>query len=393
MNGKWLKTAGVILAVLGASVVVTLASSPYLRRWALLRGPDVYDYERLPARTVPRGPEPLRLPAATTGDWLAALRLAHDGHPIARQAALDDFLAEHETTAFIVVKDGRLLAERYFNGFARDSLFKSFSISKSVLSALIGIALAEGRIESLDDPVTKYLPEMRDPAFARATLRHCLDGTAGIRYARGYMPWVPEPRMYYTTDVRGYLLGAVIEREPGQRFAAENLSPLVLGYVLERALARDPSVPDIATYLSGKLWGPLGAEYDARWNLDRERGGLEKTESGLSARAIDLTKFAVLYLQGGRWGSRQLVPAAWVAESTTMDADERAPNQWESGFFKHQWWGRTVAGPGRPDFYANGHFGQRLYVSPRKNLVLVRMGRANAGVDWEGFLADVARAF
>ena len=387
------RVAGAVLAGLVVIFIVSLAASPYFRRWALLNVPDVYDYDKLPSRVVPRSVQPFRFPDCTVGDWISPLKLAYSRQPIAGEADLGRFLAEHGTTAFIAVKDGCLLDERYFNGFRRDSLFKSFSVTKSVLSALIGAAIADGWIGGIEDPVTRYIPEMQDPRFARVTLRHLLDNTAGIKYARGNMPWTSQPRMYYTTDVRGYVRGAGIDVDPGVRFSTEDLSPIILGWVLERALRRHPSTPTLSGYLAERIWQPIGAEYDAIWIVDREQAGLEKGESGLAARAIDLAKFAALYLQQGRWNSRQVIPAGWVSESTSVDSDPLGPNVWSSGFFKHQWWGRKAPAPASPDYYANGHFGQRLYVSPRNRLILIRMGDSNRGIDWADFLGVVADAF
>jgi CubicO group peptidase (beta-lactamase class C family) len=199
--------------------------------------------------------------------------------------------------------------------------------------------------------------------------------------------------MYYTTDVRGFVRGAEIDVDPGVRFSTDDLSPIILGWVLERALRRHSSNSTLSNYLAERIWQPVGAEYDALWIVDREPGGLEKGESGLTARAIDLAKFAELYLRQGRWDSRQLIPAEWVSESTSVESDPRGPNVWDSGFFKHQWWGRKTVAPAQSDFYANGHFGQRLYVSPRHRLILVRMGDNNRGVDWADFLGAVADAF
>jgi CubicO group peptidase (beta-lactamase class C family) len=390
---KPLRALAWTVGVLALLLVLALTTSPYLRRWASLRQVDFYDYDKLPSRPIARSDTPSPLPSITEGDWLAPLGFTYQGQPIRDEAALGSFLAEHATTAFIVIKDGKILDERYFNGFRRESLCKSFSVSKSVLSALIGIAVADDLIASIDDPVAKYLPEMKDPRFARVTLRHCLDLTAGVHYTRGPMPWKLQPRMYYTTDMRDFVHGTKLQWEPGTSFVTEDLSPQILGCVLEKALQCRGDAPTISAYFAEKLWKPMGAEFDALWNLDREQNGIEKTESGLTARPIDLAKFALLYLHEGRCGSRSLVPAEWVTESTTIAPGTTAANVWKDGFHKHLWWGSRTAASPRPDFYANGHFGQRFYVSPSQNLVLVRMGYDNSGVDWAHFLGAIVEAF
>jgi CubicO group peptidase (beta-lactamase class C family) len=388
-----LRVAGSTVAGLAAVFLAALVASPYLRRWTLLNNVDVHDYDKLPGRTVKKSPRPFQFPSDSGGDWVKSRGISYKGRASADEADLGRYLEDHGTTAFIVIHRGRLLDERYFNGFRRDSLFKSFSVTKSVLSALIGAAIADGLIGSIDDPVTRYIPEMSHPRFARVTLRHCLDNTAGIKYERGVMPWKSQPRMYYTTDVRAFVQGVEVDVEPTTRFSNDDVSPLILGWALERALARHASIRTVSGYLEERIWQPIGAEYDALWNLDRQQGGLEKTESGLSARAIDLAKFAVLYLQAGRWGNTQVVPAEWVAESTAVEPGLRAPNVWSSGFHRRLWWGRCMRDQEPPDFYANGHFGQRLYASPRHKLVLVRMGESNSGIDWADFLGSIADRF
>ena len=148
----------------------------------------------------------------------------------------------------------------------------------------------------------------------------------------------------------------------------------------------------ISEYLEDRIWHPLGAEYAALWNLDHDGDGLEKTESGFTARAIDLAKFGQLYLQRGRVADRQLVPESWVRQSTTIDRSSNPPNAWELDFYTHLWWG-VETGRGQPnDFYANGHFGQRIYVSPSADMVLVRTGSRGGGVRWARFLGDLSRA-
>ena len=389
---KTVRAAGVGLVALLVLLAAAVSLSPYFRRWCFLWYADVYDYDKLPSRTVSRSAQPFHFPDATAGDWIAPLGLTYHGLAITDETKLGRVLADHGTTAFIAIRDRKLLYEQYFNGFRRDSLFKAFSVTKSITSALIGLAIADGLIGSIDDPVTKYIPEMRDPTFTRVTFRQCLDATAGIRYTRGVMPWRDQPHMYYTTDVRGFIRGARIEAEPGTRFSHDDLAPLLLGCALERALQKSPSSHTLSAYLDERVWQPIGAEYDGLWNLDRKDGGLEKAESGFTARAIDLAKLGVLYLDGGRWGTKQVLPPSWVAASSTAADDPKAPNVWRDGFHSLQWWGRDAPRPAPPDFYANGHFGQRIYVSPRNRLVLVRMGDSTGGLDWTGPLAAIADA-
>lgn len=387
-----LRRAGLVLALIVGLLALTLAASPYLRRWTFLGFIDVQDYTRLPSRPVAAGGEPARFEVDTAGDWIAGLGVRYQGRLFADEADLGQFLREHASTAFIVIKDGRILDERYFNGSSRESYFKSFSVTKSVLSAMIGIAVSEGLIGSANDPISKYLPELEDPSLRQATLRHCLDNTVGIDYTRGAMPWRGQPRMYYTTDVRGLVRDTRVAHIPGTALVQEDISPLVLGCVLERALQSHPSRRTMSEYLSEKIWRRMGAEYDALWNIDRATDGIEKTESGLCARAIDLARFGHLYLEQGRRGAEQIVPASWIRDTIARPA-EGQPNVWNDGFFRSLWWGTRLDAISGPDYYANGHFGQRLYVSPGHRLVLVRLGSDNAGIDWTAFLGAIADAF
>jgi CubicO group peptidase (beta-lactamase class C family) len=260
---KWVRWTALSIAGVMILLSFALVTSPYLRRWASLRNVDFYDYDKLPARPIAGSDQPSPLPNALDGDWIKPLAFSYHGQPINDEAALGAFLAAHATTAFVLIRDGKVLDERYFNGFGRETVCKSFSVSKSVLSALIGIAVADGLIDSLDDPVTKHLPGMKDPRFSKVTLRHCLDLTAGIRYTRGVMPWKLQPRMYYTTDMRSFIRDAELQWGPDTSFVTEDLSPQILGCVLEKALERHASVRTISAYFREKLWQPLGAEYDA----------------------------------------------------------------------------------------------------------------------------------
>lgn len=375
--------------VLGLTMLfLSGCTSTYLGRFVSLRTPDVEDYRHMPTRAIAASTQPVAFAEARDPDWIRRMPQAHGGRRIDSPEALDALLADNGTTAFLIVADGRLVDERYYRGHRRDSMFKCFSISKSVLSAMFGIAQAEGRIAA-NDRVDAYLPDLDNPALAAVRLSHLLDNTSGFAYERGFAPWKHQPRMYYTTDVRAYVREAEVAREPGSRFGAEDLSPLLLGVALERALRREAPQTTLADYAQRRLWQPMGAQYSALWTLDHNGDGIEKTESGLVARAIDFARFGQLYLDDGRADGRQIVPAEWVRASIEAPA-QGAPTRFVEGFHRNLWWGAFRPGRQRDDFYANGHFGQRIYVSPDKRLVLVRMGHDSGEVNWTELLGGIA---
>ena len=256
---------------------------------------------------------------------------------------------------------------------------------------MFGIAQAEGII-SANDSLGQHIPSISNPALASIKLKHLLDNVSGFRYERGNLPWKHQPRMYYTTDVRAYVQTAELLHVPGTRFDAEDISPLLVGFALESALRRRDASATLADYVSKKLWRPIGAQFPALWTLDRAQDGMEKVESGFVARPIDLARFGLLYLNNGALLGEQIVPAAWV-QATRTSPPRGSPNLFKEGFFQNLWWGSSRAGRKQSDFYANGHFGQRIYVSPDKRLVMVRLGSESGEVNWTDWLASIADAW
>ena len=223
------------------------------------------------------------------------------------------------TQAFIVIQDDTILYERYVGAFWRDSVATSFSVAKSYLSALVGIAFEDGAIRSVDDPITRYLPELveRDARFGSITIRHLLDMTSGIHYEETGLPNGDDALTYYFDDLRALALErTTIDEPPGQRWHYTNYNPLLLGLILERTTG-----VRVADYLADRLWTRIGSEFEASWSLDHENG-LEKLESGLNARPIDFAKFGRLYLNGGVWAGEQVVPSAWVEASIQTVGDD-----------------------------------------------------------------------
>jgi CubicO group peptidase (beta-lactamase class C family) len=376
-----------VLAGAGWAGLVMSTSRSQLARSVVWGESDVDDHRRFPARTVGAGPDrfDFRRPAGGSQDPPAQVRRigVQDGDRRVERD-LEQFLAASDTTAFLIVKGDTLLYEGYFNGAGPDSVQTSMSIAKSVLSALVGIAIGEGRIGSVDDPITRYVPELaeRDRRFEKITLRHLLTMTSGLRYEEDGGPWGDDTATYYAPDLRALALtrSEVVEA-PGRRFHYNNFNPLLVGLALERAVGTP-----VASYLEARLWRPLGMEADGSWSLDSRRSGFEKMESGLNARAVDFAKLGLLVARDGRFRGRQLLPRAWIQDLTRVPTgvgEAPAPG------YRFFWWVQDDRHP--PAVFARGKYGQHIYVIPDSDLVLVRFGRDAGYPHWPQLLSDLAR--
>jgi CubicO group peptidase (beta-lactamase class C family) len=263
-----------------------------------------------------------------------------------------------------------VLYERYFDGYDETSLQTSFSMAKSFASALVGIAIDEGQIKSVNEPITNYIPELleNDARFESITVRHLLTMSSGIKYEEGGdLPWSDEAddtKTYYSTDLRELALNCRIEGEPGEYFEYNNYNPLLVGMILERATGMP-----VSRYLQEKLWKPIGMEADGSWSLDSSVSGFEKMESGVNARARDFARFGMLFAQEGNWEDEQLISQGWIGESTRADTSTDPSHD-----YQYFWWVNTPHGENH-HFSARGKYGQYIYVAPEKDLVIVRLGK------------------
>jgi len=201
--------------------------------------------------------------------------------------------------------------------------------------------------------------------------------SSGIKYTE--FPFVngDDAKTYYYPDLRQLALEDTrIAGLPGEQFHYNNYHPLLLGMIIERATGTS-----VADYLQEKIWKPIGAEYPGSWSLDEN--GFEKMESGINARAIDFAKFGRLFLRNGSRNEVQIVPAQWVAESTQADTSVDYENYYYDdfiftngqGYYKYMWWG-IQRDEQNYDFMALGNHGQFIYISPQKNLIILRYGES-----------------
>lgn len=381
--------AVLLITTAAAFAVLSVLFSPvYMFRWAAWQDADVGDHARFPARPIAAAPESYAFgsPADSAGTAEAVRRALESSDIVGADA--DGFLEGTGTQAFIVIRDDIVLYEEYFGGFQRDSLATSFSVAKSYVSALIGIAIDEGAIGGVDDPITDYVPELleRDGRFADVTLSHLLDMTSGIGYDDIGLPWGDDALSYYFDDLRELAMTrSDIEEPPGERWHYVDYNLLLLGLVLERSTGMH-----VADYLAEKLWTRIGTEFDASWSLDRD-GGFEKMESGINARPIDFARLGRLYLAGGTWDGDQVVPAGWVERSTRpSEADSSVvyPARFEQEYgrisHRHLWW-RIALPDGSYAYSALGNHGQFVFVSPADGLIVVRNGERYGVASFEWF--------
>jgi len=413
-GGNGMKTGRVftivLLSVLAALALFVLgcciAFGPrYMGRYIFWNLSDIKDHERFPYHEVQNAPPAFHFNQNPQEDRIrsacAGIEYTYKGTP-RRIGDLEQFLEATGTTAFIIIKDDAILYERYFNQYSRDSINTSFSMAKSFTSALIGIAIDEGHIESVDDPLTKYIPELRDKGLDAVTIRNLLMMSSVIKYSESKLPgdidfpWGSNPLTYYHPDLRKIALRVEPDEPPGTHFHYNNYHPLLLGMILERATKKS-----VAAYLQEKIWEPLEMEYPASWSIDSEESGFEKMESGINARSIDFAKMGRLFLNRGDWDGNRIISEQWVGESTTRDPATppgyySLPGWWTpffqsgTGYYKYMWWGYFREG-GDDDFFANGHLGQFIYVSPQKDLIIVRNGKRDGKVDsWSELLYRMA---
>ena len=354
---------------------------------------DVSDYRSIPKVDIQTSSPPFQFVKRLDAPFIESM--------FEKNAVVGDFerfLSDTNTTSFIVIRNDAILYEKYpFEDPYKDG-YHSFSVAKSYISALVGVAIDEGLIGSANDPITKYLPELeaRDARFRKIRITHLLTMSSGLEYTCSYcdlgiqVPWSDNVKSLASPDLRNVLLGETrIVDEPGKHYLYKAYDPQLLGLILERVTGRS-----VAVYLQEKIWKPIHMEYPATWLVDSEKSGLVRGDLGIDARPIDLAKFGRLFLMQGNWSGSQIISRDWIRQSTQPQEKERTegyypantevptleaalfPEGDEHIYYGYLWW---IASRNRNDFdfWALGRLGQWIYISPSKNLIIVRTGLDN----------------
>ncbi len=284
-----------------------------------------------------------------------------------------DWIVARNVTALVVLKDGALVHESYHLGTGPDDLRISWSVAKSFLSALFGIVLAEGKIASLDDPVTKYAPSLVGSAYDGASIHDVLTMSSGVGFNEDYLDfWSDINRMGRVLALGGSMDGFAADMkdraaEPGARMHYVSIDTHVLGMVIRGATGED--IPDL---LERHILAPMGMEAAPYYLTDGE--GVSFVLGGLNVTTRDYARFGQMFLQGGAWQGRQIVPRDWVEQSTVPQAKDG------SGY-GYQWWIADGAGPG--EFNAQGIYGQYIWIDRTRNVVIA-VNAADTGFEDAG---------
>ena len=306
--------------------------------------------------------------------------------------------------AAIIIKNDTIIYEHYSGGLNKSSQTTVFSVTKTITSILCGIALKDGYIESVKDPVTKYIPELKkkDKMFQQLTIEHLLDMSAGLKFEESYSfnPFSKISELYYGDNTLKTICSMKFISTPGERYHYDSMTTAILGLVIERATG----IP-YAKYLSDNVWQPLGMEQSATISLDSKKHHHAKSYAGLTTNVRDLAKIGKLYINKGCWNGEQIVDSAYVERSHSKNVVGK-----NNGTYSYSWyWGSydhkkfddmdslydyyksvpdvEVCGANRSrttgkykailhrgGFWAYGLYGQVLYVNPQKNIIAVYLG-------------------
>jgi CubicO group peptidase (beta-lactamase class C family) len=274
------------------------------------------------------------------------------------------------TVAYVIIKKDSIWFENYYDGYDKDSKSNSFSMAKSVVSAMLGKAIMEGKIKSLDQPLSDFFPEFSEGLDAKMTVGDLSSMTSGLDWDEAYYsPFSITTRAYFYDDLEKMMLGLDAKEEPGKTYKYLSGNTQLLGMVIEKATGQT-----LSDYLTESFWKPLGAENEAYWQIDSEEGGLEKAYCCIASNARDFARFGKLYKDYGKWNGKQILDSTFVAKSIT-------PKFSESPQYGYGWW-LLQDYKGKNFFMMRGHLGQFVIVEPNDNVIIVRLGHKNAkGLD------------
>ena len=277
---------------------------------------------------------------------------------------LEELNYERKTKSFLVIKNDSILFEKYYDGHKQTDISNSFSVAKSIVTSMMGKAIMEGKIKSLNQPVSDFFEEYKDGIASELTVGDLASMSSGMKWNEKYYSVINiTSESYFTDDLRSVILRQEIENKPGQAFRYSSGDTQLLAMVIEKATGTS-----LSDYLSQKFWSPMGAETIALWQIDSKESGMEKAYCCIAATARDFARFGKLYIDKGKWGDTEILDPSFVELSLKPVFDD-------SPFYGYGWW--LYEYEGKKVFTMNGHRRQFVISFPDENIIIVRQGDFN----------------
>lgn len=338
---------------IGVVFLINLLISCIPAKTILLGYPDAKDLDRFPNHTIEASSDCFEFERddlqnfdVHINDWTK---------DIPYFVTLDELVMSHPVRSFLIIQNDSIKYEFYREDLDTFDLHPSYSMAKSFTSALLGIAIDEGFIQSIDDSVLTYLPELKDIERSdELTIRHLLNHTSGFDQRP-----VLDINLYYGRNIFKQFKNIKITTTPGTKQEYINVNTQLIGIILNRVTGKS-----VANYMEEKIWKPIQSCSDGIWSTDK-KNGLEKTFCCLGATTLDYAKFGRLFLNEGAWNGKQIISKRWYNECIQRDTTEGSSwnynNSWHIGLKEYG------------DFMAIGMYKQHIYINPKKNLIIVAL--------------------
>lgn len=291
--------------------------------------------------------------------------------------SLEEMLEKSNTTSFLVMKDGKLIYENYFNGIEQGDRTQIFSATKTITTALLGIAIQEGKIKNIDQPVSDFIPEFKEGQLSKITLFHLAQMQSGLNYDE-YKNLIQTLKFYNTKNSFSAINNAKVKFEPGTVFKYKSIDTQILGECIERAVGQP-----FLEYVNEKLFSKLAFQDPIAWSIDSKENGMPKYYGGLNISARDLAKFGNLVLDKGMLNGEQVLNPY----NNTFCKDSECRNQ--EGKYCNGWWYNTWD-ESSDVYFAAGFRGQIMMVNNTTGVVIVRLGESKGGLQWYEMMKNLS---
>jgi CubicO group peptidase (beta-lactamase class C family) len=347
-----------LVVILLFSAYALISGKTYLFKAVVYNFANIDDYKKFPNNTVATGkPQP----------WHVSANYNQPKVP----DTLNSLLEALGSVGLLMIRNDSIVVEKYWDGYTDSSLSNSFSMAKSITSLLIGVALKEGKIKSLQDPVGNYLPEFANGPKAKIKIIDLLTMSSGTDWNESYMnPLSVTTEAYYGSDVYKTATGVASKSTPGTLFSYKSGDTQLLGLILEKVTGQS-----LSDYAAEKLWKPLGAEHPALWSTDHEKGN-EKAYCCFNSNTRDFARIGKLMLDSGKWNGVSIIDSNYYLNSITACGTRDETNK-KCDYYGYQWW----IDPVHPEiFYARGILGQYIIIIPSRKTIIVRLGKMTSPI-------------